>query len=463
MDIRKAILLSTQASGQALIPEDLDPVLIEYLYRIAPVIRRIGKSRADGKTHEINRRTAVPTSWFSGELGVLASAHSTYRRDTVQMKILRSPKGGVSGFERASARSYIDSLETEILGMVESMADLYEWSLLWGCTEETAVASMYHGFTGDDYQFTGLIPFIFNDVNAAANNVFDAAGGAVTLSDLDDGENAAEGFRGVARDPKVWLMSRQMRSRINGLETQIYRVPETVEFVGGWIMTAYKHNPIAASDFLSASQGGSPSLTGNVSDPVSGTGLAVGEYYYRMSSITRLGEQPAGAAGSASIAAATGDMALTWTADANAMSYMIWRGAVGGGSGAHADLSLIDIIVAQTYDTNGVVNGDVTTYTDNGRTRITTVHPLASDEQNIVLMNLNERRGAVLLYLPTDITEGVAVPAELRAEAGDLRALFGLVELARTRSSWDFQLEGYEALQVPWPRLHAMIRRVKYA
>jgi len=460
MDIRKAILLASQTEGTALIPEDLDPVLVEYLFRVAPILRRIDKQEADGKTHEINRRTAVPTAWFADELAVLTSAHSTYERMSVQIKILRTPQGGVSGFERAASKRFIDSLEAELLGMVEALADLYEWSMVWACADDLTAPV----FLGDAMQFTGLVPYIFHDAYAAAHNVIDAAGAVCTLSHLDDVLNAAEGFRGVQRDPKVFMASRQMISRIGGLETHIYRIPETVEFVAGWSVTAYKHVPLVPTDFVSPdATTTSPSLLGVVADPGTGTGLPNGQYYYRISSVTRTGEQVAGAAGVATIAGGPHNMALgPWVADANAMLYLVWRGAVGGGSAAHADLSLIDIIPAKTY-TAGLVTGNVTTYTDTGKARITTVHPLATGEQNIVLMNLHPRRGSGLLYLPSELWEDTQVPAELAAEAGNIKPLFGLVELARTRSAWDFQLEGYAAMKVPWARLHGVIRRVKYA
>ena len=456
MDIRKAILLASSGSGQALIPEDLAPYLVEYLYRVAPVLRRINKETADGRTHEINRRSAIPNAWFGGELEPLSSEFSTYQRRSVQMKIFRTPKSGVSGFERAASKSFIDSLESEILGSVEAMADLYEWSLLWACSDETVP-----GFTGDALQCTGLMNYIFGDATAAANNVIQpaTAGSQLILSDLDDMLDTAEGFRGVARDEKVFLCSRQMISRIGGLETMVYRVPEYVEFVPGGPVAAYKHVPLVPSDFVSATEGTSPNVT--AADSGGGVGPPTGEYYYRISSVTRSGgEQYAG--GASNVNAGGNIINLTWVADATAYLYYIWRGAVGGGSSDHDDLYLVDVIAAKTYDGNDLVNGTVAAWSDSAATAITTVHPLASGEQNVILMNLNGRRGSSLLHLPTELTEGVQVPAELSAEVGDLTMLFGMVELARTRSAWEYELEGYGAFQVPWPQLHAVLRRVTY-
>lgn len=459
MDIRKALLLASQAEGQALIPEDLSPYLVEYLYRVAPLLRRINKEKADGRTHEINRRTSVPTAWFGGELEPLASDHSIYGRRSVQIKVFRTPKGGVSGFERAAAKSYMDALEAEMLGMVEAMADLYEWSLLWACSDETVP-----GFTGDAYQCTGLLPYVFGDTLAAANNVLQpsTAGSAVVLSDLDDMLDIAEGFRAVGRDPKVFLASRQMISRIGGLETMVYRVPEYVEFVPGGKVASYKGVPLVPCDFLSAREGTSPADLA-AADSGGGSGPPDGDYYYRISSVTRTGGEQVASNADNIDPAGTNAITLTWTADATAYNYLIWRGVMDAGSADHDDLSLIDIIPAKTYDADGLISGNVATYTDSNATPITTIHPMTTDEQQIVLMNLNERRGASLLYLPTELTEDVAIPAELRAEVGAITMLFGLLELARTRSAWEFELEGYSAFQVPWPRLHAVLRRTKYA
>lgn len=124
-ELRKALLTTASGSGSPLVPEDLEPVLVEYLYKISPLTAMLPVKRANGATHEFNRRDGVPSAWFEGELASTTQQTSSYSRNTVQVKILRTG-GGVSGFARAAMRRFIDALEAEITGAVEGMADAIE-------------------------------------------------------------------------------------------------------------------------------------------------------------------------------------------------------------------------------------------------------------------------------------------------------------------------------------------------
>jgi hypothetical protein len=125
-ELRKA-LLQTTGSGQYLSPEDLEPVLVEYLNKISPLWSLVNVGQANGMTHEVNVRTAIPSAWFEGEITSGTAASSTYTRKTVGLKIFRQ-WGGVSGFQRAASRKFIDALEAEQTGSLEAMADLLESS-----------------------------------------------------------------------------------------------------------------------------------------------------------------------------------------------------------------------------------------------------------------------------------------------------------------------------------------------
>lgn len=123
-ELRKA-LLQTTGSGQYLSPEDLEPILVEYLAKISPLWSMVNVGQANGMTHEVNVRTAIPSAWFEGEVTAGTAAASTYARQSVSLKILRQ-WGGVSGFQRAASAKFIDALEAEQTGSLEAMADLLE-------------------------------------------------------------------------------------------------------------------------------------------------------------------------------------------------------------------------------------------------------------------------------------------------------------------------------------------------
>ena len=89
MDELKKALTTATSSGAALIPEDLEPAIVEYLGRQMPLYAMMEKGRAEGKTHEVVVRTAVPDAWFEGELTPQNSQASTYVRKQVALKIMR--------------------------------------------------------------------------------------------------------------------------------------------------------------------------------------------------------------------------------------------------------------------------------------------------------------------------------------------------------------------------------------
>jgi len=432
-ELKKALLTST--SGSALIPEDLDSVLHEELLKLQPLAEILDVIQAEGKTHEYNVRSSHPQGWFEGETTPMNQQSSTYTRATVQLKIARI-WGGVTGFGQAVTEAYINALETEIMGTLEGMADVMEYGLMWGTADDI-------GFTGDAYQYTGVIPRVFKYAPA---NVIDAGGDKVALTDLD-AAIAKVTFRRTRNDPRLWLMGVQMKQVVDGLQTKV-QIPLTqVELADGKIaMSAYDYIPILESDYIvPASTSSSPS---DLADAIAAGGsLADGDYDYKISSVTVYGEQVASAASGGVTAGAGNNTAnLTWTADANAKLYMIWR--QDGGTGEYY---LLDIIAAKTYDGAGTVNGTVAAYSDAGAlTPSTTIKCLNAGEQNILLLNYGRDRGASFVGMVDDMGQPTG-------------KLLNYVELARTKDSYDFFLKTYHTLRLVYPNLVSVIRHVKLA
>lgn len=428
-ELQKALLTST--TGSALIPYDLDPILHEELMKLQPLAQLMEIEQANGKTHEYSARTAHPNAWFEGEATPANPLSSTYQRKSVALKIQRI-WGSVSGFQQSVSEEFIDSLATELQGSLEGMANLMEYGALWGSSNDI-------GFTGDPYQYSGILPRLFA---YAPTVVVDGGGDKVSLDDLDVAIANTTGFRGVSGDQKLWLMSTRLRQIVDGLQTKV-QIPLTQAVLadGKIVMNAYGNIPIYESSFVSPAD---VTTSPTVSAAAGATGtLPSATYYYVLSSVTRYGEQRHGVEGSVAI---TGPDAadLTWTADANAVAYMIWRGVA---TGVH---QLLDIIPALTYDANGTVNGAVAAYTDTGARTPIAVKPLKTGEHSIALVNLNPDRGAAFLGRIDDNGR----PAD---------RLFRYVPLAQVKDTYDYMLKGYMALKLVHNNLVTLIRHVKYA
>jgi hypothetical protein len=266
----------------------------------------------------------------------------------------------------------------------------------------------------------------------------------VTLSDLDTALDVAENYRGTQRDRKVFVMSNSMISKVSALQTLVQRNVPEVEFEGGFRMATYRGVPLVPSSFTApASTTTSPTPTATASSGGSLTDATT--YYYRISSVTMYGEQLVGGEGSATAASPNLTIDLSWTADSNAKLYKIWRGTSSG----VANMQLLTVIAAKTYDSSGAVSGSVTSFSDDGSyTANSNITPLTTGGEVIFLVNLDERRGLTFKSLISELGEPVD-------------NLLRYVELARTKSAYEYLIETFGAVQVPWAKLHYQIRGVK--
>ena len=435
-ELQKALL--TTGDGSALLPYDLDPILHEELLKVQPLAVLFNVLAAGSKTHEYNVRSSHPQAWFEGEVTPANAKNSVYVRKTVQMKIQRI-WGSVSGFAQSMDEAFIDALSTELEGSVEGMANILEYGLMWGTADDI-------GFTGDPFQYSGLIPRVFS---FAPENVVDGGGNVIALPDLDEAIALSTAFRGVRGDPKVWIMSTRMKQVIDGLQTKV-QIPltESVLAEGRIVMANYANVPMLESDYIA------PALV-TTSPTVTATKGATGsliddEYFYVISSVTPYGEQVAGVEDSDTTETTNNEINLAWTADDDALLYMVWRGLVTGND----NLKLLDIIPALTYDAAGTVDGTVETYLDDGSidtgagTSLPAIKPLSDGEEQILLANYNPLRGGAYLGKIDDMGQ-------------QTDRLFSFVELARVKDTFDYMLKGYLAVRLVHPNLVSVIRHVK--
>lgn len=436
MEQLQKALLQTTGSGVNLVPQDLNPMLVEYLGRLSPLYSLIAKKPAEGRTHEYTARVGLPSAWFEGEITTPAPAASTYERKSVQLKILRIA-GGVSGFQQATSEKFINALESEIVGSMEGFANALEWSTIYGDA------------TADSYQFSGLDAFLRGDSVAsksvsAGGNILDV-GAVIDLSALDTMIDVAHATRAADRDQKVFLMSQQMISKVSGLQTRVNREVPMVEFEGGFRFASYRGIPVLPTSYLRPSGvTSSPAVTAT---KAAGGALADATYHYRIASVTETGEQIIGTASSATTETTNNTVNLTWTADANAMLYKIYRGT----SATPADMALLGVIAAKTYNGEGGVSGTVAAYADTGaKTPNTAIKPLNTGEEQIALVNINEMRGMHFV--------GMMSPLGERTDN-----FVSYIPLATRKSAFEYMVEAFMAAVVPNPTLHVVARRAKLA
>jgi len=420
-ELEKA-LTSAAGSGGWLVPEDLEPLLVEFLYYLSPLTALMEVKKANGTTHEINRRTGVPGAWFEGELTATPSSTGTVIvRNTVALKILRVGSG-VSGFLQSATQKGIDALESEQTAAIEAMADLIEYGLVWG----NAVA--------DAFQFSGFDPTI-------TTNLFDV-NDVVELTDLDNMIDNAIAFRGVERDPKLFLMSPAMRSKVSGLQTKVYKTVQTIQFEGGMEMESYREIPIYQTSLMAP-----PSTLGvcvGVENAVAGT-VANGTYYFRIAGVTLQGEQVSCAEFNVTVVGGgtTGITVALPAADATIHLYKVFCGSA---SGTHY---LLTTVAGHTYTAAGAILANIATFNLQAITvPVAGQRPLDATDESIMLLNLNPQRASGIVSLMNVLGEEVT-------------NLVQYIPLATTRDAYDFLMSSFLALEVPWERLHAYSRRVR--
>ncbi len=430
-ELRKAL---TTANAPDLLPYDLEQTLHDELLNLQPLAQMMSVLQAEGLTHEYRFKTAHPIGWFEGEETRGADQQGAYTRKSVQLKISRM-WGSVTGFAQTVDERFINALAEEVSGAVMGMSDLFEYGVMYGCSNDI-------GFTGDAYQYSGILPRLYA---YAPENIIDAGGVKVTLDMLDKAIAVAHKHRQTRNDPSMWLMGLRMKQVVDGLQSKVMIPLQSTVLADGKIeMPAYYKRPIYETDYVVPTGTVSPTPTAALA--AGGTLSTANALQYRISSVTAYGEQ-VGSVASGSVTPSAGNLTvnLTWTADPAAKLYMVFRK---DGAGA---FKLLDIIPALTYDASGKVNGARTTYSDTGAiTALKAVKPLEQGEEHICLFNIQPNRGAAIMGKVDDMGRQVD-------------RLIQFVELARVKDTYDFMLKNYSTLRLVYPNLLTSIRHVKTA
>jgi hypothetical protein len=434
-ELYKAIMHTGTHSN--LYQTDLAPMIYDLLQDELPLWKLLGTENAMAPVHQYRVRSTIPEAWVQGELSSSDFQSATHVLRDVNLKIVRS-WGGVSSFYQKLTERWLNALEENVTASVLGFANTVEFLLYYG------------NKTADTYQFNGVEAEILGHSTAKleyanGGNVYDV-NAAFTLTHLDNMIDRMKAYRGGNSDKHIIIMSRSMKSRISALQTRVTRLSPPIEYEGGFVMEGYNGVGFYVSDIVTPkTTTTSPAVTATAS---AGGSLPDLQRWYAISSVTIEGEQLVGAADDATTATTNNSTTLTWTADTTARLYKVYRGT----TSTVADMQLLTVIPALTYDSNGNKTGNLTTWIDNGSLSTTaSVHPLQTGME--ILMGLNVDRSE----------RGNRILGAVSPLGDPVDTFISYVPLATVDGSFKYMLESFMAAKIPYPTANIMVRRAKLA
>ena len=225
IDVLKA--LTTAEGTGTIIPERLDPVLVEEADKLSPIRELIPRIGWSTNAYECNVRTVLPASEFYIETDDYSADNSTYERRAFIIKMLRS-EGGVSSLLQSTAGDYINALQAEIDGALKSLIQAEESAILNASTSTAAS------------NFDGLRKQITDEV--------DAGSASLTLDMLDD---ALQEIQESGGRPNLIIMSiREQYELSRIMRGNMTYNWEKYETKAGTKLVTYANIPIIPSLFM---------------------------------------------------------------------------------------------------------------------------------------------------------------------------------------------------------------------
>jgi hypothetical protein len=369
-------LLATGAS--ALIAKQIDPVLVEYQRRYAPLVRAIPSTKWGSSVYYFNKRTQFPAGGFVTDGGARPVSTSTFVQENFQIKHLQSV-GAVTGYAQAVTSTLIGDLRAkEIEGAAQGLYWDIETAILWGAATPT-VQGPYPQFDGFDVIFSAFsssptggpslgvggggidnyggattwgVPAFSPYVESIDQNVIDGSSSHLTYGIMDQAidllENNAAAKVQTTGD-YMFVASPSAISRLAQLSLQNQRFVNTVEIEPGLMVDTYRGVPLVPSSFLSPRT----NAVGTVVAAAGGTGTLNTTYHYRVSAIiARYGEIQASA--DATFAAVTQGIKLSFSvptvndgSGSQPTHYKVYRGT------SSSNQTLLGYVDGQFLDSTG--------------------------------------------------------------------------------------------------------------
>ena len=341
-ELREAL---TAAQVTALIQKRIDPLLLEYQRRYAPLVRATPSIPWNSTVYYFNQRTQRAAGGFVSDGGARPVTNSTYAQQQFTMRLLQNV-GAVTGYSQAVSADLIGDLrEREIDGAVQGLLWDIEAAMLWGCDGATN--------QGPYPQFSGFDTLI-STASGAAQNTIDRAGNTFALSDLDKLIDMVEQQASMPVGSQYMLVaSTTTVSKAAQLQTAQQRFVDKVEIEAGLNVLTYRDIPLVKTSFL-----GTRSLQmGTVTTATSTSTGTLADATYRYSVVpvmARSGEM----AGSAEVTqttsgGGTSTVTLSFSTPAGLdaagpVLYKVYRST--GGAGTPTLLGIVDAVVVLGAD-----------------------------------------------------------------------------------------------------------------
>ncbi len=437
-ELREALTISGVGP---LLPKIIDPLLLEYMRRIAPLVRAIPSIKWDTDTYYWNNRTQVATGGFVVDGGASPVSTSTYNQSSFQMKHLQV-LGGVTGYTQAVTRQVIGDLrQQEIDGAIQGLLWDTETAIDWGNAASTA--------NGAKPQFDGLDTQV-SVWSGAYQNAIDKGGNTLTTAHLDELMNMVQINASMPILGANWMFvcSSTVISKVAQLMQGQQRFSQ-VQVAPGLMVDSYRNIPMVTTSFLAPMGYGMGTVTGGAGTGACPGGLSAitgalsnATYKYVVAPvIARSGEILPCVEVSQATGGANGYVTLSFSVPtgqdgAMPISYKVYRTASGGASGSETFLGYVDSTVGLAAD--GITPVYATCIVDTGAALIpvvgssaTTVpgtlagtyfgtnagaYPLATGLENIYLMSRDRNfviRPYVRECLPLDVYPTTASPDSL--------------------------------------------------
>jgi hypothetical protein len=344
--------LTTAGSVTPLIPKSIDPVLLEYQRRYAPLLAMIPTKQWNSTQYFFNRRVNRPDSGGVVDGGARPIGNSVYEQAVFNIRLFQAV-GSVTGFAQTVTRDLVGDLrQIELDGTVTSMMWTLENCLIWG-NDGATVAGQYPICSGLDYLVSN---WVAGSGSNAYVNAQDNAAANFSLKMLDELIDIVETNAAMPIGSNyMFVMSPRMNSAVQQVQVSQQRFMATpTTTVSGLNVSTYRDIPIGKTSFMSprSNQQGTVVATPSTSN---GT-LATGTYRYQVAAvIARFGEIQASVEVSPAVTGPTGSVSLAVSAPSNMpdnatpVLYKVYRTAVGGGTGTETLLGVVD-----AFDTTGV-------------------------------------------------------------------------------------------------------------
>lgn len=423
----------TAVGASALIQKRIDPNLLEYQRRYAPLVRSIPTVAWNSNVYYFNNRTQEPAGGFVTDGGARNVSTSTYNQNLYPIKQLQVV-GAVTGYAQAVTADLIGNLRAkEIMGAARRLYWSVENGVCWGNAAAT--------FNGPYPQFDGLdtIASIFSGDN---QNAIDFGGNPFDLGALDQlidlvEQNVAEP---ICNAEWMFALTTTAISKLAQLFTNQQRFLDQVEVATGLVVSSYRNIPLVPTSFLTPRSSQMSAVTATAVN--SGGALVSGTYFYKVSAIIDIaGESLVQATEASATTSGSGVITLTFTPPTGfengaPISYKVYRSTA---SNQETLLGYVDAYVSpnngQTLSaiaqTNQIIDNGVTLIPQQSVGTVqnpanpvsyqaaganTGLKPLTTGVQNVYLMSRNSDfivRPYVREFTPVDVYPTTASPDSL--------------------------------------------------